>query len=495
MKKRILPIVLLVLGSFALAGCSNSSDPFEKKSYTPDTLVSEITLDVRDRKIEVSLSDDEQVHIQYSENSKEYFDISVSGGILTMASARDKDWMDYIGGKSSVKGRKILLQIPDILLDTLTLSTTNEDISLPALAVAGSIRMCSNGGNITFENLDVGNALYLTVKNGDISGTVIGSYDDFAIQSEVKKGKSNLPDNKDDGEKTLNVSSNNGEVNIKFETKNNNYSTKDKISVENEEKQETVEIVEVDWSEYFNGLNGTAVIYDAANRQYAIYNDELAAIRRSPCSTFKIISSLTALEHGILEPEDSTRIWNGEVFWNEDWNKDINFSEAFHTSCVWYFRQLIDDIGKEMMQEELENLQYGNCDISDWEGRLNTNNNNRALTGFWVESSLMISPKEQTEVMERIFGEHSEYSEKTQTELKRVMLVSEPGRADISIYGKTGMGKANGIVVDAWYTGFMESTTGNIYFCVRLGTTEGMNVSSTLAREIAIEIVSNYYVK
>ena len=148
-----------------------------------------------------------------------------------------------------------------------------------------------------------------------------------------------------------------------------------------------------------------------------------------------------------------------------------------------------------MMQKELDKLQYGNSDISDWEGRLNTNNNNRALTGFWLESSLGISPKEQTEVMERIFGEHSEYSEKTQTELKRVMLVSEPGRADISIYGKTGMGKANGIVVDAWYTGFMESTTGNIYFCVRLGTTEGMNVSSTLAREIAIKIVSNYYVK
>lgn len=150
---------------------------------------------------------------------------------------------------------------------------------------------------------------------------------------------------------------------------------------------QTAEIVEADWSEYFNGLNGTAVIYDASSRQYTIYNEELAVARRSPCSTFKIISSLTALEHGILEPEDPTRIWSGEVFWNEDWNKDIDFSEAFHTSCVWYFRQLIDDIGKEMMQEELENLQYSNCDISDWEGQLNTNNNNRALTGFWIESS------------------------------------------------------------------------------------------------------------
>lgn len=252
------------------------------------------------------------------------------------------------------------------------------------------------------------------------------------------------------------------------------------------------EIVGADWSEYFNGLNGTAVIYDASNRQYTIYNDELAVDRRSPCSTFKIISSLTALEYGILDPEDSTREWSGEVFWNEDWNRDIDFSEAFRTSCVWYYRQLIDDIGQDRMQEELEKLQYGNCDISDWEGHLNTNNNNRALTGFWIESSLLISPKEQTEVMERIFGENSEYSEEIQNELKQVMLVTEQERTEISFYGKTGMGKTDGIAVDAWFTGFAETAEGKLYFCVRLGRTDGMNVSSLVAKEIAIKIVSDY---
>lgn len=61
-------------------------------------------------------------------------------------------------------------------------------------------------------------------------------------------------------------------------------------------------------------------------------------------------------------------------------------------------------------KKEFAHLQYGNCDISDWEGQLNTNNNNRALTGFWIKSSLTISPKEQVEVMERIFGENSDYS-------------------------------------------------------------------------------------
>ena len=165
----------------------------------------------------MSISEDDQIHISYFENSQETYDITVSDEqVLTMTSASNKDWTDYIGGKPSAENRKILLQIPDALLDTLTLSTTNEDISLPALAITKSINISSNGGNITFGYLEVGSAIYLTVKNGDISGTVVGSYDDFAIQTEIKKGESNLPDNKDSGEKTLNVSSNNGDVNIEF---------------------------------------------------------------------------------------------------------------------------------------------------------------------------------------------------------------------------------------------------------------------------------------
>lgn len=217
MKKIISLALCFVLGSFVLAGCSDSSEPFEEKSYTPDTQVNGIILDVEDREIEVSLSGDEQVHIEYSENSKEYYDISVSDeNVLTMTSASDKEWTDYIGVKPSAEDRKISVQIPDALLDNLTLSTTNENITLPALAVTGSISISSNGGNITFEKLDVGSALTLNVKNGNISGTVAGSYDDFSIQSEIKKGESNLPDQKDGGEKTLNVSGNNGDVNIEF---------------------------------------------------------------------------------------------------------------------------------------------------------------------------------------------------------------------------------------------------------------------------------------
>lgn len=218
MKKIISLVLCLMLGSFVLSGCSGNNAPFEEKSYTADTQINEINLDVQDREIEVSLSVDDQVHIQYSESSKEHYDIAVSGNVLTMTSASNKAWTDYIGGKPAAENRKISLQIPNARLENLTLSTTNEDITLSALAVTGSIRISSNGGNITFETLDVGNSLTLNVKNGDISGAVAGSYDDFAIQCDIKKGDSNLPDQKDSGEKTLNVSCNNGDVDIELVT-------------------------------------------------------------------------------------------------------------------------------------------------------------------------------------------------------------------------------------------------------------------------------------
>lgn len=96
------------------------------------------------------------------------------------------------------------------------------------------------------------------------------------------------------------------------------------------------------------------MIYDPAENHYYIYNQELALTQRPPCSAFKIISSLIALENGIIEPDNSTRTWSGEVFWNEDWNRDIHFSDAFRTSCVWYFREVIDEIGTDRMQDDVD---------------------------------------------------------------------------------------------------------------------------------------------
>ena len=220
MKKTILFFILLMLGITVLTGCDDKGESFKREVYTVDSeLIKKIEINVQDRLIEVSSSDDNQIHIDYSQNSKEYYNISVSDAHLVMTADNSKEWTDYIGVKPSEENRIISLRIPDKLLDTLILSTTNEDIKLCELSAVGNISVSVSGGNISFGKLDADHSITLISKNGNISGLIIGSYDDFDITCETKKGKSNLPSDKQGGSKILKVSNNNGDTDIEFSDK------------------------------------------------------------------------------------------------------------------------------------------------------------------------------------------------------------------------------------------------------------------------------------
>lgn len=216
--KKVIWAAALIAGMTMLAGCTDTKTVFTERSYTTEgAKVSGIYMDVRDREIEVLRSEDQEIHVDYFDSDKEFFDISISDeGVLTMTAAENKEWKDYIGSKADADFRKISLQIPETLLADLIIQTTNEDIILSELT-ADEVILSANGGNITFEKVSVENALDLNVKNGNINGTIMGGYDDFSIRCDRKKGESNLPSEKKDGDKKLQVSANNGDVNIEFE--------------------------------------------------------------------------------------------------------------------------------------------------------------------------------------------------------------------------------------------------------------------------------------
>lgn len=211
----------LALCVACFTGCSNQAEVFTQKSYKVDgEHIKTVSIDAEDRQIEVTKSDDDQIHIDYFENDKEFYTISVSeDDTLKMTSATNKEWTDYIGVMSPIESRKILLQLPNALLTTLNLSTTNEDILLPDLNISKDLSLSSNDGNIIFDKLDVGNSISLNAKNGNISGVLVGSYDDYAILCDIKKGESTLPSSKKEGAKTLKATNNNGDIKIEFANK------------------------------------------------------------------------------------------------------------------------------------------------------------------------------------------------------------------------------------------------------------------------------------
>ncbi|QHI73395.1 penicillin-binding transpeptidase domain-containing protein [Aminipila terrae] len=238
----------------------------------------------------------------------------------------------------------------------------------------------------------------------------------------------------------------------------------------------------VDYSQYFNGINGCAVFYNAQDKVYSLYNEDLCNIQSSPCSTFKIISTLMGLKNGIISSENSTMNYNGTTYPVKSWNENLTLKDAFQNSCVWYYRQIIDQVGKEEVQKELNELQYGNCDISQWEG--SNVNPLPDLNGFWLDSSLKISPIEQVNILRSIFQGNTEYSQENISTLKNIMLAEKD--TDLSVYGKTGTGTSG----NAWFVGFCENNSAKYYFAVYLDD-KNAQVSGQTAKEIAIKIINS----
>ncbi|WP_312651443.1 penicillin-binding transpeptidase domain-containing protein [Aminipila sp.] len=239
---------------------------------------------------------------------------------------------------------------------------------------------------------------------------------------------------------------------------------------------------EVDYSQYFNGIDGCAVLYDNQNKIYYFYNKNLCNVQSTPCSTFKIISTLMGLKNGVLSSEDSTMNYNGTIYPIETWNKNLTLKDAFNNSCVWYYRQVIDKVGKDQVQKELNQLKYGNCDISKWNGSLEAPFPD--VNGFWLDSSLKISALEQVNILRNIFEGNTEYSQNNIDILKNIMLTEETD--NLRVYGKTGTGRLG----SGKFVGFCEKGSKRYYFAIYLDN-QKEQVSGKIAKDIAMEIIKN----
>ncbi len=213
--KKLVTVLMAIIGTGLLmfSGCSNGGTFTQNTYASGETIINSIVLDVSDRQVEVAGSSDNQIHIDYFESEKEYYTISEIDGTLKMSLVFNKEWTDFIGTKADKKYRKIKLVIPDAFITNLTITTTNEKIKVTELEVNESISLYSNGGNVELEKISAGKNITLTAKDANISGSVIGGWDDYTIKVAIKKGQSNLVD-KDGGEKLLNVDCNNGNINI-----------------------------------------------------------------------------------------------------------------------------------------------------------------------------------------------------------------------------------------------------------------------------------------
>jgi len=172
------------------------------------------------------------------------------------------------------------------------------------------------------------------------------------------------------------------------------------------------------------GVEGTFVLYDVQEKTHTGYNSSRAAKRFIPASTFKIANSLIGLSVGAVKNVDDILPYGGKPQYLDIWEHDMSLRAAIKISNYPIYQELARRIGLKDMQENIDNLNYGNKTIGNF------------LDNFWVEGPLKISALEQVQFLSRLTLNTLPYSAIVQQQVRDIL---ELERTDKGIlYAKTG---------------------------------------------------------
>jgi len=210
-----------------------------------------------------------------------------------------------------------------------------------------------------------------------------------------------------------------------------------------------------EWQRHFQEFDatGTIVVLDRRqqSRDLLVYDRERAAVRYSPASTFKIPHTLFALDAGVVRDEFEVFPWDGVERGFAAQNQDQDLRSAMRNSALWVYRLFAEAIGEENAANYLQQLSYGNADISVDSG------------DYWVNGKLAISALEQVSFLQALYQNALPFAEAHQRLVKDVMIV-EAGR-DWILRAKTGWDGQAG-----WWVGWVDTADGPVFFALHIDT-------------------------
>lgn len=202
-----------------------------------------------------------------------------------------------------------------------------------------------------------------------------------------------------------------------------------------------------------HGVEGTFVLSKLSTGETRAWNENRAAERFIPASTFKIPNTLIGLQTGAAGSIEEVFLWDSIERTYDAWNRDMSLKEAFRLSAVWVYQELARRTGREAMEAMLRKCEYGNM-----------------LTGtdidrFWLEGDIAISALEQTTFLKRLWMKSLPFDSTNQELVRQIMLLETTG--DKRLYAKTGWAARIENQI-GWYTGVVESMDETWFFALNI---------------------------
>lgn len=223
----------------------------------------------------------------------------------------------------------------------------------------------------------------------------------------------------------------------------------------------------------FKGYAGAFIIKDLSDGTVYRYNDSLLKEKYCPCSTFKIVNSLIALDSGVLKLNDSKIKWDGVKREIASHNQDQDLQSAVTNSAVWYFQRVAQMIGKDRMQTYLDKLKYGNQNMSS------------GLTTFWLgpNESLRVTPDDQITFLTGLFSDQLPVSKQAMSDVRQLIKLKTEGGN--TLFGKTGTSSG---AVFGWFVGAVKHDGKTYVFATNVRAKE--NAYGRNARKITESVLT-----
>jgi beta-lactamase class D len=191
-----------------------------------------------------------------------------------------------------------------------------------------------------------------------------------------------------------------------------------------------------------SGFSGSVLVADLARGVGWFGPDTLMDTPLLPASTFKIVSTLMALDAGLVDGGETMLPWDGVLRAREETNQSLDLASAFRISAVPHYQALVRALGEARVAAYLETLGYGNQDAS---GGADT---------FWLTGGLRITPREQIHFLARLAAGTLPLPADIMAETREVMLVEQA--PEWALRAKTGLTTAPEGETVGWWVGWVE---------------------------------------
>lgn len=105
--------------------------------------------------------------------------------------------------------------LTDVIAENISTNATSGSLKAVRVSANDSISSSATSGTTRFEELYAGRSIKINSNSGSVNGSITGSEEDFSIIANTTSGSCNL-NNSRSGEKTLDISTTSGSVNVTF---------------------------------------------------------------------------------------------------------------------------------------------------------------------------------------------------------------------------------------------------------------------------------------